>query len=185
MFLFYKKQAHPDHGQYLNKKIEMYDEMALLFGKDTARLSSAKSFSDIDSEKRIDDLESICEDIIDFEKASKGKQVGSSNTAFSQARSHRKRSRANVNQDANNDKFSKQLGKIELAIKKLKNDQLDVNELYEEVMKIKRFDKVMLESALDYLVINERVGRAFMAKNTRLRTLWLENFFNKNGGYGN
>ena len=182
--MFYKKQAHPDHGQYLNKKIEMYDEMALLFGKDTARWSSAKSFSDIDSEKRIDDLESICEDIIDFEKASKGKQVGSSNTAFSQARSHRKRSCANVNQDANNDKFSK-LGKIELAIKKLKKDQLDVNELYEEVMKIKRFDKVMLESALDYLVINERVGWAFMAKNTRLRTLWLENFFNKNGGYGN
>ncbi|XP_030934304.1 TMV resistance protein N-like isoform X2 [Quercus lobata] len=177
--------AHPDHDQYLNKKIEMYDEMALLFGKDTTRWSSAKSFSDVDSEKRIVDLESNCKDIIDFEKASKGKQVSSSNIAFSQARSHRKRSRANVNQDASNDKFSKQLGKIELAIKKLKKDQLDVNELYEEVMKIKRFDKVMLESALDYLVINERVGRAFMAKNTRLRTLWLESFFNKNGGYGN
>ena len=93
------------------------------------------------------------------------------------ASSHRKRSRAQVNQDENYDQFSKQLGKIELAIKTLKEVQLDVNELYEEVMKIERFDKVMLASTLDYLVINERLGRAFMAKNTRFRTLLLESFF--------
>ena len=163
----------------------MYDEMALLFGKGIVTWSSAKSSGDMASEKRIGDLESHDLDIIDFEKASKGKQVGSLNAAFSQARSHRKRSRAKVNQDDNNDKFSKQRGKIELAIKKLKKYQLDVNELYEEVMKIERFDKVMLASAFDYLVINERLGRAFMVKNTRLRTLWLESFFNKNGGDGN
>ena len=162
----------------------MYDEMALLFGKGIVTWSSAKSSGDMVSEKRIGDLESHDLDIIDFEKASKGKQVGSSNAAFSQARSHRKRSRAKVNQDDNNDKFCKQLGKIKLAVKKLKKYQLDVNELYEEVMKIEGFDKVMLGSAFDYLVINERLGRAFMAKNTRLQTLWLESFFNKNGGDG-
>ncbi|XP_075648612.1 TMV resistance protein N-like [Castanea sativa] len=177
--------AHPDHDQYLNKKIEMYDEMALLFGKGIVTWSSAKSSGDMVSEKRIGDLESHDLDTIDFEKASKGKQVGSSNAAFSQARSHRKRSCAKVNQDDNNDKFSKRLGKIKLAVKKLKKYQLDVNELYEEVMKIERFDKLMLASAFDYLVINERLGRAFMVKNTRLRTLWLESFFNKNGGDGN
>uniref|UniRef100_A0A2N9J337 Myb/SANT-like domain-containing protein n=1 Tax=Fagus sylvatica TaxID=28930 RepID=A0A2N9J337_FAGSY len=109
--------AYPDHEQYLNKTIQMYDEMLLVFGKDMATYSSAESFSDIDSEKRIIDLESNDLDI-DFEKVSKEKQVSSSNAALSQGRSHRKRSSANC------DKFSKQLGKVELAIKRLKKDQL-------------------------------------------------------------
>ena len=42
--------------------------------------------------------------------------------------------------------------------KKLKKDQLDVNELYEEVMKIERFSEVMLAFAFDHLVDNERVA---------------------------
>ena len=179
LFLFLKnkkiKQAHPDHEQYLNKKIEMYDKMALIFCEDMT-WSSAKSFSDIGSEKSNDPN-------IDFEKALKGKQVTASNSALSGASSHRKRSRAN--HDAKYDKFSEQLQKLELAIKKLKKDKLDVKELYEEVMKIEGFDEVMLASAFDYLVDNEKVAKAFMAKNARLQTLWLENFFNKNGAYGN
>ena len=105
-----KKQAHPDHEQYLNKKIEMYDKMALIFCKDNATGSSTKSFSGIESEKRILELESNALDI-DFEKASKGKQVSSSNAALSGASSHRKRSR--TNQDANYGKFSKQLQKTQ------------------------------------------------------------------------
>ena len=173
-----KKQAHPDHEQYLNKKIEMNDKMALIFCKDVATWSSTKSFSDIDSEKRIVDLESNDPDI-DFEKASKGEQVSSSNAASC----HRKRSRAN--QDANYGKISKQLRKVELAIRELEEGQLDMKELYEEVMKIEGFDEVMLASAFDYLVDNERAAKAFMAKNARLRTFWLENFCNKNGTYGN
>ena len=52
-------------------------------------------------------------------------------------------------------------------------------------MKKESFEEVMLASAFDYLVDNERVAKAFMAKNARLRTLWLESFFNKNGVYGN
>ena len=60
-----------------------------------------------------------------------------------------------------------------------------MNELYEEVMKIERFSEVMLAFAFDHLVDNERVAKAFMAKNARLRTLWLESFFNQNGTYGN
>ena len=184
LFLFLKnkkiKQAHPDHEQYLNKKIEMYDKMAVFFCKDLATRSSALSFSDIDSEKMIVDSEANDPDI-DFEKVSKGEQVISSNAALCGTSSNRKRSRAN--QGANFDKFSKQLRKVELAIKELKKDRLDMKELYEEVMKIKRFDEVKLASAFDYLVDNERVAKAFMAKNAGLRSLWLENFFNKNGGY--
>uniref|UniRef100_A0A2N9J3J1 Uncharacterized protein n=1 Tax=Fagus sylvatica TaxID=28930 RepID=A0A2N9J3J1_FAGSY len=157
------------------------EEMALVFGKDMATWNSAESYSNIDSDKRIVDLDSNDLDI-DFEKASKGKQVSSSNAALSQARPHRKRNHANVIEDAVYDR----LGKADqLAIKKLKKDQLDVNKLYKDVMKIEKFDEVMLASAFDYLVEvgNERVAKAFMAKNTRLRTVWLESFFNKNGGY--
>ena len=29
-------QAHPNHAQFLNKKIEMFDEMAFVVGKDMA-----------------------------------------------------------------------------------------------------------------------------------------------------
>ena len=162
----------------------MYDEMALVFGKDMATWSSAKFVSDIDSEKRIVDLESNDLDIVDFEKASKGKQFNSSNVAFFQARSHR-RSHANATQYANYDKFSEQFEKIEQAIKKLKKDEPDVKELYEEVMKTEGFDEVMLGSAFDYLLSNEREAQAFIVKNAELRTSWLESFFNKNGGYEN
>ena len=166
----------------MNKKIEMFNKMALIFCKDMATWSSAKSFCDIDSEKMIVDLELNDLDI-DFKKASKGKQVSSSNAALSGVSSHRKRSCSY--EDSNCDKFSKQLQKVELAIKKLKKDQLDVNELYEEVMKIEGFDEVMLASAFDYLVDNEKAAKAFMVKNARLRKLWLDCFFNKNGICGN
>ncbi|KAL3755174.1 hypothetical protein ACJRO7_002261 [Eucalyptus globulus] len=40
--------AHPIHEKYLNKKIEMYDELALVAGKDMATRCFAKQFGDID-----------------------------------------------------------------------------------------------------------------------------------------
>ena len=35
-------QAHPSHANFLNKKIEMYDELALVVGKDMATRSFSK-----------------------------------------------------------------------------------------------------------------------------------------------
>ena len=43
----------------------------------------------------------------------------------------------------------------------------DVNELF-EVVKIERFVEVMLVAAFGYLLDNEGVAKAFMAKNVRL-----------------
>ena len=40
-------EAHPTHEKYLNKKIEMYDEMTTMIRRDMASESFAKSFSDI------------------------------------------------------------------------------------------------------------------------------------------
>lgn len=40
--------VNPTHERYLNKTIGMYDEMAIVVGKDVARGSSAKSFDDVE-----------------------------------------------------------------------------------------------------------------------------------------
>jgi len=40
--------VNPTHEKYLNKKIDMHDEMATVVGKDIARGSGAKSFDDIE-----------------------------------------------------------------------------------------------------------------------------------------
>ena len=38
---------NPTHEKYLNKKIDMYDEMVVEVGKDVAWGSGAKSFDDV------------------------------------------------------------------------------------------------------------------------------------------
>ncbi|KAJ8427837.1 hypothetical protein Cgig2_012853 [Carnegiea gigantea] len=41
-------EANPTHEKYLNKKIDMYDEMATAVGNDIAQGSGAKSFDDVE-----------------------------------------------------------------------------------------------------------------------------------------
>ena len=43
-------QAHRKHAVYLKKKIEMYDELAIVVRKDMAIGSFAKSYVDIENE---------------------------------------------------------------------------------------------------------------------------------------
>ena len=50
-------QAHCKHVEYLNKMIEMYDELAIVVGKDMATVSFVKSYVDIDTDQ--DNGESI------------------------------------------------------------------------------------------------------------------------------
>ncbi|XVE62185.1 hypothetical protein DITRI_Ditri06bG0098100 [Diplodiscus trichospermus] len=59
-------RAHIHHEKYLNKKIEMYDEMTLIVGKDIATISFAKSFADLDMDTEIDSTP--FEDDVDFEE---------------------------------------------------------------------------------------------------------------------
>ena len=94
--------------------------------------------------------------------ASKGKQIGTSSEISSQARSHRKRTRG---EDESYDKLSEQIGEVATAIKKLSDDRLD---------------EVMLATAFDYLLEKEKLAKTFMAKNDRLRRVWLEDFSRKN-----
>ena len=42
-------QAHQKHVEYLNKKIEMYDELAIIVGKDTATGGFSKSYVNLEN----------------------------------------------------------------------------------------------------------------------------------------
>jgi hypothetical protein len=62
------------------------------------------------------------------------------------------------------EKLSKKIGDVAFAIQSLSKNQLDVNELYTEVMKIEGFDNITLGDAFDHLVQNEMLTKEFMAK---------------------
>ncbi|KAG5543284.1 hypothetical protein RHGRI_016129 [Rhododendron griersonianum] len=126
-------------------------------------------------------LQSLFDDIVeetvaesdstDFEEVSKGKDTASPSEVPAQARSL---------EDERYDKLSTQLEEVALAIKKLTDGRLNVNDLYEEVMKTEGFDELTLALAFDHLVENEKVAKAFMVKNARLRRAWLEGFLKTN-----
>ena len=48
------------------------------------------------------------------------------------------------------EKLSKQIGDVAFAIQSLSKNQLDVNALYTEVMKIEGFDEIILGDAFDH-----------------------------------
>jgi hypothetical protein len=77
------------------------------------------------------------------------------------------------------EKLFKQIGDVALAIQSLSKNQLDVNVLYAEVMKIESFDEIILGEAFDHLVQIEMLAKAFMAKNANLRKIWVQNFVNQ------
>lgn len=156
----------------------MYDEMAIVVGKDQARGNFTKSFVDINLEAR-PELEPIALDENDNEEILKAKDVGkqaSSSSTSSQSRHHRKRSRSSASEDEQLTEISEKLGEVASALSKLTDDRLIVSNLYDEVMKTQDFEEEFLATAFDYLVQHEMLAKAFIAKNHRLRKTWLENF---------
>ncbi|KAG5525266.1 hypothetical protein RHGRI_031819 [Rhododendron griersonianum] len=174
--------AHPTHEKYLNKKIEMYDEIALVVNKDRAKGNFAKSFNDVDLEAR-PDIEPINSDddiaIEDFSKdKNAGKQSASSSETSAQQRRHRKRGRDTHDEESDIKTISEKLGQVAdaITITRLTWDRLNVQALHDELLKMEGFDEAFLGSAFDYLVEHERLGKAFMAKSINLRKIWLEDF---------
>ena len=98
--------------------------MALVVGKDMTSRSFVKPFTDIDDGRAAESNSNSIDFGANFEEVSKGKQIGTSSEISSQARSHRKRTHG---KDNNYDKLSEQIGEVATAIKKLSDDQLDVN----------------------------------------------------------
>ncbi|GMY32799.1 hypothetical protein FCV25MIE_28041 [Fagus crenata] len=173
--------SRPSHEKFLNKKIEMYDELALVVGKDMATGSFSKGVTDIDR-KGVNDVDMSASNIIDLdndlEEVSLKKQADSS----TQTRSHRKRSHANMLDDTIFKDLSSQMGKIASAIQEASLHRTNFfSNLYEEVMKIEGFEESILASAFDHLNENEVLARSFMLKSDKLRKQWLDNFFYRNG----
>lgn len=152
----------------------MYDEMAIVVGKDMATGSFAKSFTDVVQHDNIldSDLDLDFDDV-----SSKGKYVASSDSG-STKRSHRKRSRDDSEDGYN--LISEKLGEVALALQAL-NKGVDADHLYQEVMKVEGYDEFMLATAFDHLNGDEKLARGFLVKNAKLRKFWLDNFFKNHG----
>ncbi|XP_010677800.1 uncharacterized protein LOC104893396 [Beta vulgaris subsp. vulgaris] len=110
-------QQYPSHDKYLKKKIDMYEEIAIVAGKEMARVNYSKTFGDIQNtssgQPNTTEIEST--------KLDSG--------TSSELRSHRKRPRV---EDEGDDlqHISTQLGEVVSALKKNSNNQLGVGKLY-------------------------------------------------------
>ncbi|KAI9396838.1 hypothetical protein POPTR_004G170442v4 [Populus trichocarpa] len=133
-----------------------------------------KSYADVNLEENTEEQSISIENEGEYEETSKGKETSSSST---QKRQHRQRKR--MYEDDGVEKLSKQIGDVAFAIQSLSKNQLDVNALYAEVMKIEGFDEITFGDAFDHLVQNEMLAKTFIAKNANLRKIWVQNFVNQ------
>ena len=152
----------------------MFDEMALVVGKDMATGGFSKGVGDVGVEALDDSPPLVDADVDDI---SKKKQVDPSHVASNETRSHRKRSHATMIEDVVYQDLSIKLGKVASAIEKISENQLNFGSLYEEVMKMDGFEENMLASTFDHLNGDEKQARSFMLKNDKLRRQRLQNFF--------
>ena len=166
------EQTHPNHDKYVNKKLDMYEAMTIVVGKNMATENYAKSYADINLEENTEVQSISIENEGKYEETSKGKETSSSSA---QQRQHKKRNR--MYEDDSVEKLSKKIGDVAFA--SLSKNQLDVNKLYTEVMKIKGFEEITLGDTFDHLILNEMLAKAFMARNVNLRKSRVQNFVNQ------
>uniref|UniRef100_A0A2N9EGH6 Uncharacterized protein n=1 Tax=Fagus sylvatica TaxID=28930 RepID=A0A2N9EGH6_FAGSY len=113
-------------------------------------------------------------------------KITDSSSSHSKGRSHRKRSR-DAKEKSNYSEIVSQLKEISIAFKN--QGPVDANELYEAVMTTEGFAEEMLASAFDYMIQEEKVGRAFMAKAPKLKKALVGELFHQkyvilwNNGY--
>ena len=177
-FLF-PLQAHRKHAEFLNKRIEMYDELALVVGKDMATGSFAKSYIDLNTQQENgDDTENVADNdekgVVD--KGDKGKNVVESSTTRSTASKSHARGRAPPNNDSVFIDLSNQFKEIVMALKEINRGPVDYTSLYSEVMAMVSdgYSEDMLATAFDHLCENKKATRGFLAKNAKLRKLGMD-----------
>jgi len=152
----------------------MYEAITIVVGNDMTTGNYAKSYADVNLEENTEEQSISIENEEEYEETSKGKETSSSSA---QKRQHRKRN--HMYEDDSVEKLSKKIGDVAFAIQNLSKNQLDVNELYTEVMKIEGFDDNTLGDAFDHLVKHEMLAKIFMAKNANSRKIWVQNFVNQ------
>ncbi|XP_039039744.1 L10-interacting MYB domain-containing protein-like [Hibiscus syriacus] len=161
--------AHPKYGQFLNKKIDSYDEMALVVGQDMATGSFARTFANID-------LDDINEGSIplNFDTQHVDEEIANISSSGTS-----KRKRKNVQENVEHDHIQfvgEKLGEIAETLKKFTEDRTPY--LYEEVMSMEKegFGDDFLCEVFDFLAKNELEAKAFLAKKTKHRKIWLQKF---------
>ncbi|XP_031096848.1 uncharacterized protein LOC116001088 [Ipomoea triloba] len=164
--------ATPKYETILNRKIEYYDEMSIVVGRDCAVGRFAKSFADIELEStnEVDDI--TPENLHDQnDEETRGK------TSVSTATSSQKSGRKRKSLDLKVDEMAKQLGNIASAIKSLSTSGIDESELYQQVMTIGAdFHEDDLCKAFEFLMTNEVQARIFKVKSSSLKRKWIESF---------
>jgi hypothetical protein len=82
------EQTYPNYDKYLNKKLDMYETMIIVVGKDMATENYTKSYADINLEENTEVQSISIENEGEYEETSKGKETSSSSA---QKRQHKKR----------------------------------------------------------------------------------------------
>ncbi|KAL4625560.1 hypothetical protein ACB092_05G035300 [Castanea dentata] len=177
-----KFREHRKHAEFLNKRIVMYDELAIVVGKDMATGSFAKSYIDLDTQQENgDDTEIVADNGKEgvVEKGEKGKNVVESSTTGSTVSKSHKRGRAPSSDDSVLTDLFDQLKEIVMALKEVNHEPVDYTSLYSKVMAmaLDGYSEDMLATGFDHLCENKKVVREFLAKNAKLRKFWMDRYF--------
>ena len=164
--------------EFLNKKIEMYDELAIVVGKDTATSSFSKSYVDIENEPNNGDSTEFVANNGEESVVDKGNNAVESSTIGLGIFKSRKRGGAPPSDDNVLIDLSDQLKEIAMALKEINQGLVDYTALYSEVTTIVAdgYNEDMLATALDHLCENKEATQGFLAKNSKLRKLWMDSF---------
>ena len=154
-------QAHRKHAEYLNKKIEMYDELAIVVGKDTATGGFSKSYVDLEHEPENGDSAEFVANNVEEGVVEKGKNAVESSTTRSTISKSHKRGCAPPSDDSVLTDFSDQLKEIAVDLKEINRGPVDYTSLYFEVMAMVAdvYSEDMLATAFDHLCENKKAAR--------------------------
>ncbi|KAL0009657.1 hypothetical protein SO802_004765 [Lithocarpus litseifolius] len=159
----------------------MYEELAIVVGKDMATGSFAKSYVNLDTQQENSDDTVVVahngeEGLVD--KGEKGKNVVESSTTRSTVSKSSKRGLAPPSDDSALADMVDQLKEIAVALKEINRGAVDYTNLYFEVMAMVSdgYSENMLATAFDHLCENKKATRGFLAKNDELRKLWMDSY---------
>nr|POE99895.1 hypothetical protein CFP56_54756 [Quercus suber]POF20635.1 hypothetical protein CFP56_78362 [Quercus suber] len=134
---------------------------------------------DIENEPDNGDSAEFVVDNVEKGVVEKGKNEVESSTTGSRISKSHKRGRAPSNADDSVlTDLSDQLKKIAVTLKEINQGPVDYTTLYNEVMAMMAngYSEDMLATTFDHLCENEKAAQGFLAKNARLRRLWLDGF---------
>ena len=157
----------------------MYDELAIVVGKDTATGGFSKSYVNIENEPDNGDSAEFVADNVEEDVVEKGKNAVESSTTGLGISKSRKRGCAPSNADNSVlTDLSDQLKEIAVTLKEINRCPVDYTALYNEVTAMMEdgYSEDMLATTFNHLCENEKVARGFLANNARLRKLWLDGF---------